>query len=512
MYSDSDSDVMASKRQRNEGGRRTTRGSSKGLQTKLFINGQFVDSVSGKRFPVLNPATGEEICQVAEADKADVDIAVKAARKAFESEWKFTDGSKRRDLMLKLADLVEKHKEELATLESLDNGKPYSESLNVDLALSIKCFRYYAGWCDKIQGKTCPVDGNFMSIAKHEPVGVVGQIIPWNFPLLMATWKLGPALAMGCTIILKPAEQTPLTALRLAELIQEAGYPNGVVNILTGYGPTAGGAISSHMDIDKVAFTGSTAVGKIIMESAAKSNIKKVTLELGGKSPMIINEDADIDAAVASAQVGVFFNQGQVCTASSRVFVHEKIYEQFQRKLTAATKARTQGNPFKDVNMGPQVSAEQRDIVWNYVKAGKRQGADCVAGGHKVEDNGYFIQPTIFSNVTDDMTIAKEEIFGPVMCLLKFRTVEEAIKRANKSCYGLAAGVFSKNIKTCLKIANEVKAGTVWVNTYHAFDTAQPFGGFKASGIGRELGEYGLQCYTEVKTIMIALDDAPVKN
>jgi aldehyde dehydrogenase (NAD+) len=525
MYSDSESEVDY-KRNRAErpsssaakkaaafrtSGRATSRVEG-ALQTKLYINGRFVDSVSRKTFAVYNPATGEEICQVAEADKADVDLAVRAARDCFENTWKFTDGSARRDLMLKLADLIEKNKEELATLESLDNGKPFSESNNVDLVLVIKCLRYYAGWADKISGKTNPVDGPFFSFTKHEPVGVIGQIIPWNFPLLMAAWKLGPALAMGCTIVLKPAEQTPLSALRLAELIHEAGYPAGCVNVVPGFGPTAGAAIASHKDIDKCAFTGSTEVGKIIMETAAKSNLKRVSLELGGKSPLIINEDADIDAAINAAHVGVFFNQGQVCTASSRIFVHERIHEEFVRKLVDRSRGRTQGNPFKDVQMGPQVSEEQQNTVWKYIKIGKKEGANCVLGGKRVEESGYFIQPTIFTNVTDDMTIAREEIFGPVMSILKFRTLDEAIERSNNSNYGLAAGIFTKDLNTALKYANRVKAGTVWVNTYHSFDTAQPFGGYKMSGTGRELGEYALQLYTEPKTVMIKLNDAPVKN
>jgi aldehyde dehydrogenase (NAD+) len=481
------------------------------FQTKLLIDGRWVDALSGKTFATLNPATGEVICQVAEADKADVEIAVKAARRAFEHVWKTYEASGRRDLMLKLADLIEKNKEELATLETLDNGKPFTESLNVDLALAIKCFRYYAGWADKIGGRTCPVDGKFFSFTKHEPLGVVGQIIPWNFPLLMATWKLAPALAMGCCVVLKPAEQTPLSVLRLGELIIEAGYPAGVVNILPGFGPTAGAAIASHMDVDKVAFTGSTEVGHIIMQQAAKSNLKRVSLELGGKSPLVICEDADLDAAVAATQVGIFFNQGQVCTASSRVFVQESIYERFIEKLVSATRKRTQGNPFQDVNMGPQVSEEQWNRVYGYIQKGKQEGAKCATGGKKVGDRGYFIAPTIFTDVTDDMTIAREEIFGPVMCCLKFRTLDEAIKRANKSEYGLAAGIFTRDINSAFKFADRVKAGTVWINTYNSFDTAQPFGGFKQSGQGRELGEYGLELYTEVKTVMIALPDAPIR-
>jgi aldehyde dehydrogenase (NAD+) len=481
------------------------------IQTKLFIDGEFVDAQSGKVFEVINPATAQVICSVAEADKADVEIAVKAARRAFETEWKYVDCSARRDLMLRLADLIEQNKEEMATLETLDNGKPLNESLNVDVALTIKCFRYYAGWADKIHGVTNPVDGNFFSVAKREPLGVVAQIIPWNFPLLMAAWKLAPALACGCVVVLKPAEQTPLTALRLAELIKKAGYPNGVVNVLPGFGPTAGAALASHQDVDKVAFTGSTEVGKIIMELAAKSNLKRVSLELGGKSPLVICDDCDLDAAVAAAQVGIFFNQGQVCTASSRIFVQEGIYDEFVSRFTAAAKKRTQGNGFQDVQMGPQVSEEQFDRINKYIDIGKREGAVAACGGRKGDGPGYFIRPTVFVNVTDNMTIAKEEIFGPVTAVMKFKTLDEAIKRANKSVYGLAAGIFTRDLNTALKYATQVKAGTVWVNTYNSFDAAQPFGGFKQSGNGRELGEGVIELYTEVKSIMIALDERTVK-
>jgi aldehyde dehydrogenase (NAD+) len=396
-------------------------------------------------------------------------------------------------------------------LETLDNGKPRSESFHVDIASCIGCIRYYAGWADKIQGKTCPVDGNFISFTKHEPVGVVGQIIPWNFPALMMIWKIGPALATGCTIILKPAEQTPLTALRLGELLVEAGVPNGVINILPGYGPTAGASITEHPDINKVAFTGSTEVGKLIMAAAAKT-LKRVTLELGGKSPLIIHEDADIDAAVAAAQVGVFFNQGQVCTASSRIFVHEKVHDEFVKKLVEASSKRTQGDGFGDVNMGPQVSDEQQKTVLGYIESGKAEGAKCVLGGEKLESTGYFVKPTIFTDVADSMKIAREEIFGPVMSILKFSTIDEAIKRANASCYGLAAGIFSRSIDTSLKCASELQAGTVWVNTYNYFQNSTAFGGFKQSGIGRELGEYSLSNYCEIKTVMIKVSETPVKN
>jgi len=478
--------------------------------TKHFINGQFVDSVSGKTFDVVNPATGALLAKVAEGDAQDINKAVAAAKAAFETKWKYTDGSVRRDCINKLANLLEENVKELGQLECLDNGKPIAEA-ELDITLCVKCLRYYAGWADKIQGKTCPVEGNYMSFTKHEPVGVVGQIIPWNFPLLMACWKLGPALAMGCTSVLKPAEQTPLTALRLAEYSIAAGFPPGVLNVVCGFGPECGQPLVEHPDVAKVAFTGSTVVGKLIMGVAAKT-LKRVTLELGGKSPLIIMDDADITRAVNSAMVGLFFNQGQVCTASSRIFVQEGIHDKFVAAIVGATKQKKQGAGTDPTNnIGPQVSQEQQEIVWSYVEAGIQQGATPVCGGQKHTGPGYFIQPTVFTGVKDDMKIAREEIFGPVMSILKFKTIDEAIERANSTCYGLAAGIISQNVDTLFKFANQVKAGTVWLNTYNSFDHAQPFGGFKNSGIGRELGEYGLASYTEVKTIMLALDSTPIK-
>ncbi len=475
--------------------------------TKLLIDNQWVESISGKRFETINPATGEVICDVAEANAADVDRAVTAARKAFArgSEWREMSATRRGELLYKLADLIEANKEELARLETLDNGKPIQESLNSDLPLVIGCYRYYAGWADKIQGKTIPIQGNYFCYTRHEPVGVVGQIIPWNFPLLMQAWKLAPALATGNTVVLKTAEQTPLSALRVGELILEAGFPPGVVNILSGFGPTAGAAIARHMDIDKVAFTGSTEVGKLIMEAAAKSNLKRVTLELGGKSPNIIFADADINQAVEGAHNALFFNQGQCCCAGSRVFVEADFYDEFVAKTVARAKKRIVGDPF-DLNtgQGPQVSQEQFDRVMGYVELGMRDGANLLCGGKPVGDKGYFIQPTVFE-VEDEMTIAREEIFGPVMSIMKFNNIDELIDRANNSIYGLAAAVWTKDINKAQTIANNVRAGTVWVNCYDVFDAAAPFGGFKQSGMGRELGEYGLQQYTEVKTITVKL-------
>ncbi|MGF1488765.1 MAG: aldehyde dehydrogenase family protein [Prochloraceae cyanobacterium] len=474
--------------------------------TRLLIDNEWVESVSGKRFETINPATGEVICDVAEADAADVDKAVAAARRAFDrGQWRDMSATKRGELLYKLADLIEANKEELARLETLDNGKPLSEALNSDLPLVIACYRYYAGWADKIQGKTIPIQGDYFCYTRHEPVGVIGQIIPWNFPLLMQAWKLAPALAAGNTVVLKTAEQTPLSALRVGELILEAGFPPGVVNILSGYGPTAGGAIARHLDIDKVAFTGSTEVGKLIMEAAAKSNLKRVTLELGGKSPNIVFADADLDRAIAGSHDALFFNQGQCCCAGSRVFVEEKCYDEFIAKTVEQAKKRIVGDPFDlNTSQGPQVTREQFDRIMAYIESGMRDGANLLCGGKQVGDKGYFIEPTVFE-AKDDMTIAVEEIFGPVMSVMKFKSIEEVIDRANKTMYGLAAAVWTQDINKALAISNKVRAGTVWVNCYDVFDAAAPFGGFKQSGIGRELGEYGLQQYTEVKTVTVKL-------
>lgn len=476
--------------------------------TKLLINNRWVPSESGKTFATINPATGEEICQVAEADLADVNKAVQAARAAFapKSAWRRMSAAERGKLLNRLADLVEKHSDELAKLEALDNGKPYAVARAADLPLAVACYRYYAGWADKVQGKTIPIGGDYFCYTRHEPVGVVGQIIPWNFPILMQAWKLAPALATGNTVVMKPAEQTPLTALRVMELIVEAGFPDGVVNMLPGYGPTAGAAIARHMDVDKVAFTGSTEVGHLIMEAAAQTNLKRVTLELGGKSPNIVFADADMDAAIEGSHFALFFNQGQCCCAGSRVFVEEKAYDEFVERSGARAKARTVGDPFDPTTeQGPQVDDIQMEKVLSYIESGKSEGATLVAGGNRSGDCGYFVEPTVFADVRDNMRIAEEEIFGPVMSIIKFKDIEEVSERANKTMYGLAAGVWTRDISKALAIANNVRAGTVWVNCYDVFDAAAPFGGFKQSGIGRELGEYGLQQYTEVKTVTVKL-------
>jgi aldehyde dehydrogenase (NAD+) len=472
----------------------------------LLIGGKWVPSVSGKTFETTNPATGEVICKVAEGDKADVDLAVAAARRAFESgPWPKMAAAERGRILNRLADLIEENKEELAALESLDNGKPVGDSMAADLPLVIKCYRYYAGWADKFHGKTIPVEGDYFCYTRHEPVGVVAQIIPWNFPLLMQAWKWGPALAAGCTLVLKPAEQTPLSAAAVARLAQKAGVPDGVINIIQGFGPTAGAALTSHMDVDKVAFTGETTTGQIILEAAAKSNLKRVSLELGGKSPNIVFADADLDAAVNGSWFGLFFNQGQCCCAGSRLFVEESIHEQFVEKMLAKVKSQKVGDPFDPTTtQGPQVSAEQQARVLGFIESGKAEGAKLLTGGKKFGDKGYFVEPTVFTDVKDSMKIAQQEIFGPVMNILKFKDIDDVIARGNKNCFGLAAAVWTKDIHKALKISNSLRAGTVWVNCYDVFDAAAPFGGYKMSGIGRELGEYAMQMYTEVKTVYMA--------
>ncbi len=473
--------------------------------TRLLIDGEWQEAASGKRFDTINPATEQLIAQVAEADKADVDRAVAAARRAFESgPWSKLSATERGRLLYKLADLIEANKEELAALETLDNGKPYNDALNADLPLSIACYRYYAGWADKIHGQTIPINGPYFCYTRHEPVGVCGQIIPWNFPLLMQAWKFGPALAAGCTVVLKAAEQTPLTALRVGALTQEAGFPPGVINILTGFGPTAGGALARHMNVDKVAFTGSTEVGHEIMKAAAESNLKRVTLELGGKSPNIVFADTELDSAVEGAFFGLFFNQGQCCCAGSRLFVEDRVHDEFVNRVLARAKAQKVGDPFAaDTRQGPQVDRTQFDKVLGYINAGKQEGAKLLCGGNRSGNKGYFVEPTVFADVSDNMKIAREEIFGPVMSVIRFKNLDEVVERANTTNYGLAAAVWTNDITKAHAVARQLRAGTVWVNCYDVFDAAAPFGGFKESGLGRELGEYGLRNYLEVKTVTI---------
>merc|ERR1712012_1129252 len=453
--------------------------------TQIFIDNEWVNSVSGKSFPTVNPA-----------------------RRAFSlgSAWRTMDASSRGQLLNRLADLIERDRLYLASLESLDNGKPFQDAYNIDLGLTIKCYRYYAGWADKNHGKTIPLDGPFFSYTRHEPIGVCGQIIPWNFPLMMQAWKLAPALAMGNVCVMKLAEQTPLTGLYVANLIKEAGFPPGVVNIINGFGPTAGAAITHSMDIDKIALTGSTEVGQIIQQACGKTNLKNATLELGGKNPMIVLNDADLDMAVEMAHQAIFFNQGQVCAAGSRLLVQEDIHDEFVKRSIEKAKQRKVGDPFApDSQQGPQVDKTQFEKVLGYIENGKEQGAKLVVGGDRVGEKGYFIQPTIFTDVTEEMKIWNEEIFGPVLAVQKFKTIEDAIDKANANMYGLVCGLVTKSIDKALYISNSLRSGTVWVNCFGAGCPQAPFGGFKMSGTGRELGEYGLEAYTEVKTVTIGL-------
>ncbi|EPE07757.1 aldehyde dehydrogenase [Ophiostoma piceae UAMH 11346] len=475
------------------------------LNTGLFINNEWVPAVEGKTFEVINPSTEEVICSVHEATEKDVDIAVAAARKAFNTTWAETTPYQRGLYLNKLADLVEKNIDLLASIESLDNGKSITMARG-DVGAVVGCLRYYGGWADKIEGKTIDIAPDMLHYTRPEPLGVCGQIIPWNFPLLMLSWKIGPALATGNTVVLKTAEQTPLSALAFADLVKEAGFPPGVLNIISGYGRVAGAALSSHMDVDKVAFTGSTAVGRTIMKAAAASNLKKVTLELGGKSPNIVFNDADIDAAIDAVNFGIYFNHGQTCCAGSRVYVQEGIYDKFIAAFKIRAEQNKVGDPFlEETFQGPQVSQLQFDRIMGYVKAGKDEGATVVTGGARHGDKGFFIQPTIFADVRQDMKIMQEEIFGPVCAIAKFKDVEEVIKLGNDSEYGLAAAVHTKDLNTAIYVSNKLRAGTVWVNCYNQLHWALPFGGFKSSGIGRELGELALANYTENKSVAIKL-------
>ena len=473
--------------------------------TRLLIDNQWVDPVEGGTFETYNPATGAAIAEVAAGTAADVDKAVKAARRALEhGPWSTMDAAERGRLIFELAALVERNANELAALESLNCGKTIADSRG-DMEGVVNTLRYYAGWADKIEGRTSPVRGNFLSYTLRQPVGAVGQIIPWNFPLLMLAWKWGPALACGNTIVMKPAEQTPLTALRIGALAIEAGFPAGVVNLINGFGETAGAALVAHPDVDKIAFTGHVDTAKIIQKSAADT-LKRTTFELGGKSPNVVFADADLESAVAGAFHAIYFHGGQCCTAGSRLFVEKRIHREFVDRLAARANARSIGDPLDPkTEQGPQVSQEQLDKILHYIDLGKSQGAKLLAGGARVGDKGFFIQPTIFDDVKDDMAIARDEIFGPVVSVLPFEQVDEVIDRANKTNYGLAAAVWTKDIDKAHLFAKKVKAGTVWVNCYHVVDTNTPFGGFKMSGQGRENGEAALEHYTELKTVTVKL-------
>ncbi|GII59336.1 aldehyde dehydrogenase [Planotetraspora thailandica] len=474
---------------------------------QLFIDGQWVDAASGKTFATPNPATGETLAYVAEADAEDVNRAVRAARRAFSGPWSRMTASQRGRIIWKIGDLILEHAEELAQLESLDNGKPLAVARAADIPLAADLFHYMAGWATKIEGNTISLNVPYMPGAAfhaytlREPVGVVGQIIPWNFPLLMAAWKLGPALATGNVVVLKPAEQTPLSALRLAELIAEAGVPDGVVNVLPGYGETAGAALAAHDDVDKVAFTGSTEVGKLIVHAAA-GNLKKVTLELGGKSPNVVFDDADPEIAIAGAANAIFFNHGQCCVAGSRLFVQESRFDEVVEGVSEIARGIKLGSGLEaDTQMGPLVSDEQLRRVTGYLESGRDEGAQMRAGGNRYGDRGYFVEPTVIIGAHPDAKIVREEIFGPVVVASPFSDLDEIAAQANASSYGLGAGIWTRDIAKAHTLAGKIRAGTVWINCYNVFDAALPFGGYKQSGWGREMGHEALEAYTEVKAV-----------
>jgi aldehyde dehydrogenase (NAD+) len=476
---------------------------------KLLINGQWVEG-SGTVFETINPATGEVLTQVAAARAVDVDRAVSAARNAFDDvagPWRKMSASERGRLLWKLADLIERNIDEMAELETLDNGKPIFESRYVDLPMVVDVFRYYAGWATKIHGETVNTFDHAFTFTVREPVGVVAAIVAWNFPLLLTSWKLGPALAAGCTVVLKPAEQTPLTALRLGQLAVEAGFPPGVLNIVTG-GPDTGKALVQHAGVDKVAFTGSTVVGKEIMRNSADT-LKRVTLELGGKSPNIVFADADIDTAVKGAINGIFFGKGEVCCAGSRLFVEQKAYDEFVEKLVARAKKLQPGDPLDPkTRLGAIVSEQQMNAVLGYIEVGKSEGASLLTGGSRArvgDGNGFFIEPTIFGGVKNEMKIAQEEIFGPVLATLTFDDLEQVAAIANENPYGLAAAIWTKDVKKAHTLSKRLRAGTVWINTYGLMDAALPFGGYKQSGFGRELGAQAMNHYTETKSVWMQL-------
>ena len=482
----------------------------------LFIGGEWVESEAGAAFETWNPATGEVLAEVSEGRAEDIDAAVTAARRAFdEGPWPRLSAGQRARALWKLGDLIEEHGEELAQIETLDNGKPIRESQWGDIPLAADHFRYFAGWTTKLHGETIPVSlpfapkAQFLNYTLKEPLGVVGAIIPWNFPLLMAAWKLAPALAAGNTVILKPAEQTPLSALRLAQLVQEAGIPEGAVNIVPGFGPTAGAALAEHHDVDKIAFTGSTEVGRSILRASA-GNLKKVTLELGGKSPQIVFDDADLDAAARGAFMGIAYNQGQICTAGSRLFVESSVRDTFLEKLEAVSQKSRLGHGLDtDTRMGPLVSSEQLEKVESYVASGKEEGAELLFGGERAGGElakGWFMNPTVFTGVEDEMRIAREEIFGPVLSVMTFEDRDELIARANKTIYGLVAGVWTRDIGKAHQTARDVKAGTVYINCFNVFSAGTPFGGTKQSGYGREFGLEGLEEYTQTKSVWVDMN------
>jgi aldehyde dehydrogenase (NAD+) len=476
---------------------------------KLLINNEWRDATAGKTMDVVNPATEEVIATVAAADTSDVDAAVASARAALNGPWGKMSARDRGRLVSKLADRLLARADEVARLETLHNGKPIFESRQIEIPAAAECFEYYAGWADKVMGETIPVRGNYLTYTLREPIGVVAAIVPWNFPLLLAAWKVAPALATGNVVILKPASQTPLTALALGEIAVEIGLPAGVLNVVTGPGSSVGQAIVEHPGVDKIAFTGDTSTGKGIMRAASET-LKKITLELGGKSPNIVLPDADLDAALRGATTGIFYGKGEVCAAGSRLLVAKSIKDEFMEKLAARAKKMVAGDPLDPkTRYGALASKRQLETVTRYVEVAKKEGASLVAGGERADigtGKGYFFQPTVFDNVTPEMTIAREEIFGPVLATIEFADLDEAIARANDTQYGLAAAVWTRDVKKAHYVARRLQAGTVWINTYNIYDTAAPFGGYKASGFGREMSSHALEHYTQVKSVWVDLN------
>lgn len=481
-----------------------------GKNYRLFIDGRWVDSISGRTFESFNPATDEVNAIVAEAGPEDVDLAVKAARRAFESgPWAEMAPGDRGRLLNKVAQALWAKADMLAEVESQDNGLPINETKFIAMPAMIDVLEFYAGLANKVQGSTLASPNNRFNFTLKEPIGVIGAIVPWNFPLMLTMWKLAPALAAGNTIVVKPAEQTPVSILELVKIFQEVGIPDGVINVIPGYGKIAGDALSSHPDVDKIAFTGSTNTGRLIMQAASK-NLKPISLELGGKSPNIVFDDASIDNAVNGSMFGIFFAQGQVCASGTRLFVQESIYDRFMESFVKKARSIRVGNPLDHTTqMGPQVSLQQLDKIQQYVAAGLEQGANLVMGGERNTEagNGYFFTPTVFENVTNEMTIAREEIFGPVLSVIKFKDEEDALNKANDSLYGLASGLWTNDLKRAHRMVRGVKAGTVYVNTFSMLDSAAPFGGRKQSGFGRELGIQAMDMYTETKNVWIDLNE-----
>jgi aldehyde dehydrogenase (NAD+) len=479
------------------------------IRKQLFINGEWRDAAGRKTIEVINPATEEAIAEVASAEQADVDAAVAAARAAFDGPWSRLSARERGRIVWKIGEKLMEKADEIARLETLHNGKPIFESRQIEVPAAAECFQYFAGWADKIHGETIPVKGSFLTYTLREPVGVVAAIVPWNFPLLLTAWKVAPALACGNTVIIKPASQTPLTALALAEVAQEAGLPPGVLNVITGPGSTVGQMIVEHPGIDKIAFTGDTSTGKGIMKGSADT-LKRITLELGGKSPNIVFADADLDAALRGATTGIFYGKGEVCAAGSRLLVDKSIKSEFIDKVAARAKKMTPGDPMDPkTRLGAISSKKQLDNDLRYIETAKQEGATLIAGGSRADigtGRGYFLQPTVFDGVTPEMTIAREEIFGPVLATIEFADVDEAIARANDSTYGLAAAVWTRDIKKAHYVARKLQAGTVWINTYNVYDTAAPFGGYKQSGFGREMSMHALEHYTQVKSVWVDLN------